>query len=118
MRHSLESLAAFAQVAAEGSFSAAARKLGLGFALVLLLTLVVAAIGVYALANVGQRFEGLRQMAQFNTDLLKLRQHEQAHLVAPPTRDEPQLRAQEPRRPAPPHPRRGDRRGAGPQLSR
>ncbi|MBV4503485.1 HAMP domain-containing protein [Pseudomonas sp. BW13M1] len=55
-----------------------ARKLGLGFALVLLLTLVVAAIGVYALANVGQRFEGLRQMAQFNTDLLKLRQHEQA----------------------------------------
>ncbi|MGG7599749.1 methyl-accepting chemotaxis protein, partial [Pseudomonas sp. WC1] len=55
-----------------------ARKLGLGFALVLLLTLVVAAIGVYALANVGQRFDGLRQMAQFNTDLLKLRQHEQA----------------------------------------
>ena len=28
MRHSLESLAAFAQVASEGSFSAAARKLG------------------------------------------------------------------------------------------
>ncbi|MDF9755733.1 methyl-accepting chemotaxis protein [Pseudomonas hunanensis] len=55
-----------------------ARKLGLGFALVLLLTLVVAAIGVYALANVSQRFDGLRQMAQFNTDLLKLRQHEQA----------------------------------------
>ena len=55
-----------------------ARKLGLGFALVLLLTLVVAGIGVYALASVGQRFDGLRQMAQFNTDLLKLRQHEQA----------------------------------------
>lgn len=55
-----------------------ARKLGLGFALVLLLTLVVAAIGVYALGSLGQRFDGLRQMAQFNTDLLKLRQHEQA----------------------------------------
>ncbi|QXH52915.1 methyl-accepting chemotaxis protein [Pseudomonas fakonensis] len=55
-----------------------ARKLGLGFALVLLLTLVVAALGVYALTHVGQRFDGLRQMAQFNTDLLRLRQHEQA----------------------------------------
>ncbi len=55
-----------------------ARKLGLGFALVLLLTLLVAAIGVYALFSVGQRFDGLRQMAQFNTDLLRLRQHEQA----------------------------------------
>ncbi|MCE1118344.1 methyl-accepting chemotaxis protein [Pseudomonas sp. NMI795_08] len=55
-----------------------ARKLGLGFALVLLLTLLVAAIGVYALSSVGQRFDGLRQMAQFNTDLLRLRQHEQA----------------------------------------
>ncbi|TFF35104.1 methyl-accepting chemotaxis protein [Pseudomonas sp. RIT623] len=55
-----------------------ARKLGLGFALVLLLTLVVAGIGVYALASVGQRFDDLRLMAQFNIDLLKLRQHEQA----------------------------------------
>jgi methyl-accepting chemotaxis protein len=55
-----------------------ARKLALGFALVLLLTLLVAVIGVYALSSVGQRFEGLRQMAQFNTDLSRLRQHEQA----------------------------------------
>ncbi|WDM60617.1 methyl-accepting chemotaxis protein [Pseudomonas sp. NEEL19] len=55
-----------------------ARKLGLGFALVLLLTLAVAAIGVAALYNVGQRFDSLRQLAQFNTDLLRLRQHEQA----------------------------------------
>ncbi len=55
-----------------------ARKLGLGFALVLLLTLVVAAIGVYALNGIGQRFDGLRQMTQFNTDLARLRQHEQA----------------------------------------
>ncbi|MCE0968769.1 methyl-accepting chemotaxis protein [Pseudomonas sp. NMI4491_12] len=55
-----------------------ARKLGLGFALVLVLTLAVAAIGIAALASVGQRFDSLRQLAQFNTDLLRLRQHEQA----------------------------------------
>jgi len=55
-----------------------ARKLGLGFALVLLLTLAVAAIGIAALHSVGQRFDSLRQLAQFNTDLLRLRQHEQA----------------------------------------
>ncbi|MBT9234980.1 methyl-accepting chemotaxis protein [Pseudomonas inefficax] len=55
-----------------------ARKLGLGFALVLVLTLAVAAIGIAALHSVGQRFDSLRQLAQFNTDLLRLRQHEQA----------------------------------------
>jgi methyl-accepting chemotaxis protein len=38
----------------------------------------VAAIGVAALHSVGQRFDSLRQLAQFNTDLLRLRQHEQA----------------------------------------
>jgi len=70
-----------------------ARKLGLGFALVLLLTLVVAAIGVYALANVGQRFDGLRQMAQFNTDLLKLRQHEQAFALRSDIKEADALRS-------------------------
>ncbi|UPF05453.1 methyl-accepting chemotaxis protein [Pseudomonas mosselii] len=70
-----------------------ARKLGLGFALVLLLTLVVAAIGVYALGNVGQRFEGLRQMAQFNTDVLKLRQHEQAFALRSDIKEADALRA-------------------------
>ncbi|ELF6206285.1 HAMP domain-containing protein [Pseudomonas putida] len=55
-----------------------ARKLGLGFALVLVLTLAVAAIGIAALHSVGQRFDSLRQLAEFNTDLLRLRQHEQA----------------------------------------
>ncbi|ATB64068.1 methyl-accepting chemotaxis protein [Pseudomonas mosselii] len=69
-----------------------ARKLGLGFALVLLLTLVVAAIGVYALGNVGQRFEELRQMAQFNTDLLKLRQHEQAFALRSDVKEADALR--------------------------
>ncbi|MBA6065610.1 methyl-accepting chemotaxis protein [Pseudomonas mosselii] len=69
-----------------------ARKLGLGFALVLLLTLVVAAIGVYALGSVGQRFEELRQMAQFNTDLLKLRQHEQAFALRSDVKEADALR--------------------------
>jgi len=55
-----------------------ARKMGLGFALVLLLTLAVAAIGIGALHSVGQRFDSLRELGRFNTDLLRLRQHEQA----------------------------------------
>jgi methyl-accepting chemotaxis protein len=59
-----------------------ARKLGLGFTLVLLLTLAVAAIGIAALHSVGQRFDGLRQLAQFNTDLLRLRQHEQTFALS------------------------------------
>ena len=54
-----------------------ARKLGLGFALVLLLTLAVAAVGIVALQGVGQRFEQLREISQVNSDLLRLRQHEQ-----------------------------------------
>ncbi|AZL67627.1 methyl-accepting chemotaxis protein [Pseudomonas oryziphila] len=70
-----------------------ARKLGLGFALVLLLTLLVAAIGVYALFSVGQRFDGLRQMAQFNTDLLRLRQHEQAFALRSDISEADALRA-------------------------
>ncbi|MBC3500330.1 methyl-accepting chemotaxis protein [Pseudomonas sp. SWRI59] len=59
-----------------------ARKLGLGFTLVLLLTLAVAVIGIAALHSVGQRFDGLRQLAQFNTDLLRLRQHEQTFALS------------------------------------
>jgi methyl-accepting chemotaxis protein len=59
-----------------------ARKLGLSFTLVLLLTLAVAAIGIAALHSVGQRFDGLRQLAQFNTDLLRLRQHEQTFALS------------------------------------
>ncbi len=55
-----------------------ARKLGLGFALVLLLTAVVAAAGVAALHSVGQRFDGLKQMAALNTALLDTRLQEQA----------------------------------------
>ncbi|MDR2306744.1 MAG: methyl-accepting chemotaxis protein [Paucimonas sp.] len=70
-----------------------ARKLGLGFALVLLLTLAVAGIGVYALASVGQHFDELRQMARFNTDLLRLRQHEQAFALRSDIKEADALRA-------------------------
>ncbi|MFB4393761.1 methyl-accepting chemotaxis protein [Pseudomonas sp. LS_2] len=70
-----------------------ARKLGLGFALVLLLTLAVAAIGIFALHSVGQRFEGLRQMGQVNTELLRLRQHEQAFALRSDIKEADTLRS-------------------------
>nr|WP_079226986.1 methyl-accepting chemotaxis protein [Pseudomonas putida] len=70
-----------------------ARKLGLGFALVLLLTLAVAAIGIAALHGVGQRFDGLRQLGQFNTDLLRLRQHEQAFALRSDIKEAEALRS-------------------------
>ena len=70
-----------------------ARKLGLGFMLVLLLTLVVAALGVYSLNHVGQSFAGLRQLAQFNTDLLRLRQHEQAFALRSDIKEADALRS-------------------------
>ncbi|MBI6941516.1 methyl-accepting chemotaxis protein [Pseudomonas putida] len=70
-----------------------ARKLGLGFALVLLLTLAVAGIGIAALHGVGQRFDGLRQLGQFNTDLLRLRQHEQAFALRSDAQEADALRS-------------------------
>ncbi|WP_288439566.1 methyl-accepting chemotaxis protein [uncultured Pseudomonas sp.] len=70
-----------------------ARKLGLGFALVLLLTLAVAAIGVAALHGVGQRFDGLRELGQFNTDLLRLRQREQAFALRSDIKEAEALRS-------------------------
>ncbi|MDR0276651.1 MAG: methyl-accepting chemotaxis protein [Paucimonas sp.] len=56
-----------------------ARKLGLGFTLVLLLTAVVAAIGIAALYGLGQRFDGLKQITVFNDGVLALRMHEQRY---------------------------------------
>ncbi|MDP9556163.1 UNVERIFIED_ORG: methyl-accepting chemotaxis protein [Pseudomonas parafulva] len=70
-----------------------ARKLALGFTLVLLLTLAVAAIGIAALHSVGQRFDSLRALAQFNTDLLRLRQHEQAFALRSDIKQAEALRA-------------------------
>ena len=40
-----------------------AKKLGVGFVLVLLLTALVAAIGVWSLQTISQRFDGLKQMS-------------------------------------------------------
>ena len=54
-----------------------ALKLGLGFTLVLLLTAVVAAIGIAALYGLGQRVDGLKQMTAFNNGVLALRLDEQ-----------------------------------------
>lgn len=70
-----------------------ARKLGLGFALVLLLTLAVAAIGVASLYSVSQRFDSLRQMTQFNSDLLRLRQHEQGFALRSDSEEADKLRS-------------------------
>ncbi|NWA35408.1 HAMP domain-containing protein [Pseudomonas sp. C6002] len=58
-----------------------AKKLGLGFALVLLLTALVAAIGVWSLQTVGQRFEGLKAMSALNSGLLKVRLIEQDYAL-------------------------------------
>ena len=44
-----------------------AKKLGFGFTLVLLLTALVAAISVWSLQTVGQRFEGLKAMSSLNS---------------------------------------------------
>ncbi|SFY38731.1 methyl-accepting chemotaxis protein [Pseudomonas sp. NFR02] len=58
-----------------------AKKLGLGFTLVLLLTALVAAIGVWSLQTIGQRFEGLTSMSTLNSDLLKVRVIEQDYAL-------------------------------------
>ncbi|QKZ06161.1 methyl-accepting chemotaxis protein [Pseudomonas eucalypticola] len=54
-----------------------AKKMGLGFALVLLLTALVAGIGVWSLASISQRFDGLKQMSALNSRLLRVRLLEQ-----------------------------------------
>ncbi|MDE1532501.1 methyl-accepting chemotaxis protein [Pseudomonas carnis] len=58
-----------------------AKKLGLGFTLVLLLTALVAAIGVWSLQTIGQRFKGLTSMSTLNSDLLKVRLIEQDYAL-------------------------------------
>ncbi|XXE56066.1 HAMP domain-containing protein [Pseudomonas sp. R1-15] len=56
-----------------------AKKLGIGFFLVLLLTALVAAIGVWSLQTISQRFDGLKQMSSLNSGLLKVRLLEQEY---------------------------------------
>ncbi|WP_347904872.1 methyl-accepting chemotaxis protein [Pseudomonas purpurea] len=58
-----------------------AKKLGVGFVLVLLLTALVAAIGVWSLQAISQRFEGLKQMSSLNSGLLKVRLLEQEYAL-------------------------------------
>jgi len=58
-----------------------AKKLGLGFTLVLLLTAVVAAIGVWSLNNISHHVDSLQQMSNLNTGLLKVRLLEQEYAL-------------------------------------
>ncbi|SDU87128.1 methyl-accepting chemotaxis protein [Pseudomonas mucidolens] len=58
-----------------------AKKLALGFFLVLLLTAAVAAIGVWSLQTIGSRFEGLKGMSSLNNGLLKVRLIEQNYAL-------------------------------------
>ncbi|MET1068138.1 MAG: methyl-accepting chemotaxis protein [Pseudomonas prosekii] len=58
-----------------------AKKLGIGFVLVLLLTAEVAAIGVWSLQTISQRFDGLKQMSSLNSELLKVRLLEQDYAL-------------------------------------
>jgi methyl-accepting chemotaxis protein len=58
-----------------------AKKLGIGFALVLLLTVLVAVIGVGSLQAISQRFDSLKQMSALNSGLLKVRLLEQEYAL-------------------------------------
>ncbi|QVW21971.1 methyl-accepting chemotaxis protein [Pseudomonas hormoni] len=58
-----------------------AKKLGVGFVLVLLLTALVAAIGVWSLQTISHRFDGLKQMSSLNSGLLKVRLLEQEYAL-------------------------------------
>ncbi|QXI30244.1 methyl-accepting chemotaxis protein [Pseudomonas vanderleydeniana] len=58
-----------------------AKKMGIGFTLVLLLTGVVAAIGVWSLQAISLRFDGLKQMSSLNSSLLKVRLLEQDYAL-------------------------------------
>lgn len=58
-----------------------AKKLGVGFTLVLLLTALVAAIGVWSLKNISVNFDGLKQMSSLNSGLLKVRLLEQEYAL-------------------------------------
>ncbi|AWM93651.1 methyl-accepting chemotaxis protein [Pseudomonas sp. 31-12] len=58
-----------------------AKKMGVGFVLVLLLTALVAAIGVWSLQTISHRFDGLKQMSSLNSGLLKVRLLEQDYAL-------------------------------------
>jgi methyl-accepting chemotaxis protein len=54
-----------------------AKKLAIGFVLVLLLTALVAAIGVWSLRSISVHFDSLKQMTELNTGLNRVRLQEQ-----------------------------------------
>ncbi len=56
-------------------------KLGVGFALVLLLTVLVAAIGVWSLKSISVHFDGLKQMSALNSGVLNVRLLEQDYAL-------------------------------------
>ena len=58
-----------------------AKKMGVGFALVLLLTALIAAIGVWSLQAISQRFNDLKQMSSLNSGLLRVRLLEQEYAL-------------------------------------
>ncbi|VVM61965.1 hypothetical protein PS645_01308 [Pseudomonas fluorescens] len=58
-----------------------AKKLGAGFILVLLLTALVAAIGVWSLKTISGRFDGLQKMSSLNSGLIKVRLLEQEYAL-------------------------------------
>ena len=70
-----------------------AKKLGVGFALVLMLTAVVAAIGVWSLKSISGHVEGLKQMSSLNGDLLQVRLLEQDYALHGNPKVAEQLRA-------------------------
>ena len=61
---------------------AMAKKLAMGFALVLLLTGVVAATGLSGLQAISLRFADLKQMAAINTAVLQARVQEQTFALS------------------------------------
>ena len=58
-----------------------AKKLGIGFFLVLLLTAVVAAIGVWSLRSISVHFDSLKEMTALNTGLSRVRLLEQDYAL-------------------------------------
>ena len=58
-----------------------AKKLAIGFGLVLLLTALVAVIGVTSLRAISQRFDLLGDMSTINRELLEMRQSEKDFVI-------------------------------------
>nr|WP_160286437.1 methyl-accepting chemotaxis protein [Pseudomonas knackmussii] len=71
-----------------------AKKLAIGFGLVLLLTALVAAIGISALRSIEQRFAVLDAMSAINRQVLEMRQSEKDFVLSADPKAADQLRLQ------------------------